>query len=105
MTIEFNVLVEERASRPSCGTARVRGSGAGTMTQHPDIVVDQFTQQATPFAASTAMRDEEALKLLVEFSGAGADDTVLDVACGPGLVVGPSRRPAAAPPASTSRRP
>src|SRR6476469_3528807 len=57
------------------------------MTQHTDIVVDQFTQQATPFAASTAMRDEEALKLLVEFSGAGADDTVLDVACGPGIVV------------------
>src|ERR1051325_6294439 len=57
------------------------------MTSHTDIVVDQFTQQATPFAASTAMRDEEALKLLVEFSGAGADDTVLDVACGPGLVV------------------
>ena len=57
------------------------------MTSHTDIVVDQFTQQATPFANSTAMRDEEALKLLVEFSGAGADDTVLDVACGPGLVV------------------
>ena len=57
------------------------------MTSHTDIVVDQFTRQATPFANSTAMRDEEALKLLVDFSGAGADDTVLDVACGPGLVV------------------
>ena len=57
------------------------------MTSHTDIVVDQFTQQATPFANSTAMRDEEALRLLVDFSGAGADDTVLDVACGPGLVV------------------
>jgi SAM-dependent methyltransferase len=33
------------------------------------------------------MRDEDALRLLVEFSGAGATDTVLDVACGPGLVV------------------
>lgn len=57
------------------------------MSTHNDIVVDQFTQQATPFAASTAMRDEEALRLLVDFSGAGADDSVLDVACGPGLVV------------------
>jgi SAM-dependent methyltransferase len=57
------------------------------MTSHTDIVVDQFTQQATPFANSTAMRDEQALKLLVDFSGTGADDTVLDVACGPGLVV------------------
>src|SRR6185295_16090756 len=57
------------------------------MTTHADIVVDQFTRQATPFANSAAMRDEDALRLLVEFSGAGAADTVLDVACGPGLVV------------------
>jgi SAM-dependent methyltransferase len=57
------------------------------MTRHTDIVVDQFTRQATPFANSTAMRHEDALKLLVDFSGAVADDTVLDVACGPGLVV------------------
>ena len=58
------------------------------MTSHTDIVVDQFTRQATPFANAAAMRDEEALRLLVEFSGATAADTVLDVACGPGLVVG-----------------
>ena len=58
------------------------------MTSHTDIVVDQFTRQATPFANAASMRDEEALRLLVEFSHAGAADTVLDVACGPGLVVG-----------------
>ena len=57
------------------------------MTSNADIVLDQFTRQATPFANSAAMRDEEALRLLVEFSGAAATDTVLDVACGPGLVV------------------
>src|SRR4051812_10906631 len=57
------------------------------MTSNADIVVDQFTRQATPFANSAAMRDEDALRLLVEVSGAGAGDTVLDVACGPGLVV------------------
>jgi SAM-dependent methyltransferase len=57
------------------------------MTSNADIVVDQFTRQATPFANAAAMRDEEALRLLVEFSGAGTNDTVLDVACGPGLVV------------------
>jgi SAM-dependent methyltransferase len=57
------------------------------MTSNADIVLDQFTRQAAPFANSTAMRDEEALRLLVEVSGAGASDTVLDVACGPGLVV------------------
>jgi len=57
------------------------------MTSNADTVVDQFTRQAAPFANSAAMRDEDALRLLVEFSGAGAADTVLDVACGPGLVV------------------
>src|SRR3954468_20545532 len=57
------------------------------MTSNADIVVNQFTRQAMPFASSAAMRDEDALRLLVEFSRAGADDTVLDVACGPGLVV------------------
>ncbi len=57
------------------------------MTSNADIVLDQFTRQAAPFANSAAMRDEEALWLLVEFSGATAADTVLDVACGPGLVV------------------
>jgi ubiquinone/menaquinone biosynthesis C-methylase UbiE len=57
------------------------------MTSNADIVIDQFTRQATPFANSAAMRDEDALRLLVEFSGAGGADTVLDVACGPGLVV------------------
>ena len=57
------------------------------MTSNADTVVDQFTRQATPFANSAAMRDEDALRLVVEFSGAGANDTVLDVACGPGLVV------------------
>src|SRR3954470_23852193 len=57
------------------------------MTSNADIVVDQFTRQAAPFANSAAMRDEEALHLLVEVFGAGASDSVLDVACGPGLVV------------------
>jgi SAM-dependent methyltransferase len=57
------------------------------VTSNADIVVDQFTRQAAPFANSAAMRDEDALRLLVNFSGTGADDTVLDVACGPGLVV------------------
>jgi SAM-dependent methyltransferase len=57
------------------------------MTSNAGIVVDQFTRQAAPFANSAAMRDEDALRLLVEFSGATPSDTVLDVACGPGLVV------------------
>jgi SAM-dependent methyltransferase len=40
-----------------------------------------------PFATAPSIRDETALALMIDFSGAGPDDTVLDVACGPGLVV------------------
>jgi SAM-dependent methyltransferase len=56
------------------------------VTSNADIVIEQFTRQATPFANAPSMRDEDALRLLVGFSGAGPADTVLDVACGPGLV-------------------
>lgn len=54
---------------------------------HREQILDQFTRQAVPFATAPAIRDEAALRLLVECAGAGPDDTVLDVACGPGLVV------------------
>jgi len=57
------------------------------MPAHRDLIVEQFTKQAVPFSTAPGVRDEEALRLLVEFAGAGPEDTVLDVACGPGLVV------------------
>src|SRR5437879_13189122 len=57
------------------------------MHSHQDTIRDQFTKQAIPFSNAPGVRDEEALRLLVDFAGAGPDDTVLDVACGPGLVV------------------
>src|SRR5205823_10619356 len=39
-----------------------------------------------PFATAPSIRDETALRLVIEFSGCGSDDTVLDVACGPGIL-------------------
>jgi len=57
------------------------------MSTHKDSILDQFTRQAVPFSTASAIKDEAALRLIVEFSGAGPDDTVLDVACGGGLVV------------------
>src|SRR6267378_7577554 len=57
------------------------------MPAHRDLIVEQFTKQAVPFSTAPGVRDEEALRLLVEFSGAGPEDRVLDVACGPGVVV------------------
>jgi SAM-dependent methyltransferase len=53
---------------------------------HRDVIVDQFTKQAVPFSTAPAIRDREALERLVAFASAGPDDTVLDVACGPGIV-------------------
>lgn len=56
-------------------------------TTHEQSILDQFTRQAIPFSTSPSIKDEIALKLVVDASGAGPADTVLDVACGPGLVV------------------
>ncbi len=51
---------------------------------HQDRIVEQFTQQAIPFAQLPGHLD--ALDLLIELARPTAADTVLDVACGPGLV-------------------
>ena len=53
---------------------------------HQDAILDQFTRQAVPFATAPSIRDEAALRTVVEFSGCGPTDTVLDVACGPGIL-------------------
>ena len=58
-----------------------------TRNPHRDLILDQFTRQATPFSTAKTISDEAALRLLLDFSGAGPRDTVLDVACGGGLVV------------------
>lgn len=56
------------------------------MTTHRDAILDQFTRQAVPFATAPGIKDEAALTLVIAFSGAGPTDTVLDVACGPGIL-------------------
>ena len=53
---------------------------------HKDLILDQFTRQAMPFSTASPITDAAALKLIVETSGAKATDTVLDVACGGGVV-------------------
>jgi SAM-dependent methyltransferase len=54
---------------------------------HREAILDQFTRQAVPFSTAPGIKNEQALSLLVEASGAGPTDTVLDVACGGGNVV------------------
>jgi ubiquinone/menaquinone biosynthesis C-methylase UbiE len=56
------------------------------MPSHRDTILDQFSRQAEPFSTAAPIRDERALQLLVDAARATANDTVLDVACGPGLV-------------------
>jgi ubiquinone/menaquinone biosynthesis C-methylase UbiE len=57
------------------------------MPDHRERILDQFTRQAVPFSSAPAIRNREALNRIVEMAGAGSGDTVLDVACGPGLLV------------------
>ena len=54
--------------------------------EHQAAILDQFTRQAVPFSIQQAHSQEAFLNLLLEMSGVGPEDNVLDVACGPGLV-------------------
>jgi ubiquinone/menaquinone biosynthesis C-methylase UbiE len=56
------------------------------MASHNSRILDQFTRQAVSFASAAPIRNEEALMQIVQAAGAGPEDTVLDVACGPGLL-------------------
>jgi ubiquinone/menaquinone biosynthesis C-methylase UbiE len=56
------------------------------MSSHNSRILDQFTRQAAPFAAAPAIRNQEALNRIVQWAGTTREDTVLDVACGPGLL-------------------
>src|SRR6185312_6990246 len=56
------------------------------MGSHNSRILDQFTRQAAPFAAAAAIRNQQVLDRIVQWAGAGPEDTVLDVACGPGLL-------------------
>ena len=54
---------------------------------HQDLILDQFTRQATPFSTASTITDANALRMIVEAAMPGPGDTVLDVACGGGIVV------------------
>jgi SAM-dependent methyltransferase len=53
------------------------------------LILDQFTRQAVPFAEMPAHSNEESIRLLIDRAAIDPADTVLDVACGPGLVACP----------------
>jgi len=56
-------------------------------TTHQERILDQFTRQATPFSTASPITDANELRMIVEAADPQPGDTVLDVACGGGLVV------------------
>jgi ubiquinone/menaquinone biosynthesis C-methylase UbiE len=57
------------------------------MSTHQQQILDQFTRQATPFSTASTITDSGALRMIVEATAPKPADTVLDVACGGGIVV------------------
>jgi ubiquinone/menaquinone biosynthesis C-methylase UbiE len=53
--------------------------------KHNQSIVDQFTRQAIPFSQKSQMSSDAAFKLMIDMCEVNAADTVLDVACGPGM--------------------
>jgi SAM-dependent methyltransferase len=62
------------------------GERAMTSAAHASLIRDQFTRQAVPFSTAVPIADPGALAAIVAAAAPGADDTVLDVACGGGIV-------------------
>lgn len=53
---------------------------------HNAEIVDQFTRQAEGFARAQSTRDQDLLQRIVSAAQPQPEDTVLDVACGPGIL-------------------
>jgi ubiquinone/menaquinone biosynthesis C-methylase UbiE len=72
--------------RTSSLDAHDTGAGSRTVTnkaeEHQRLILEQFTKQAIPFS----QMQNHSPELLLAASEVGPTDTVLDVACGPGLM-------------------
>ncbi len=55
-------------------------------TEHNQLILDQFTRQAEPFALAPSHSTEESLRVLLDALAVTSEDVALDVACGPGIV-------------------
>jgi ubiquinone/menaquinone biosynthesis C-methylase UbiE len=55
-------------------------------TDHKKAILDQFTKQAVPFMKKLGHADPSIFQTYLSLTGVTSKDTVLDVACGPGLV-------------------
>jgi ubiquinone/menaquinone biosynthesis C-methylase UbiE len=56
------------------------------LMHHDAEILDQFTRQAEPFLQRHKNSHEELLQLMADCADVGREDTVLDIACGPGII-------------------
>ena len=56
------------------------------ISSHNDFVISQFTKQAIPFAQMSQHSNQHGLDLMLKLCSPKQNDTVLDVACGSGIV-------------------
>src|SRR5438034_2130680 len=56
------------------------------MADHENRVRDEFTRQAETFSASAAITDAALTQRFIDALGEAAQGSVLDVACGPGIL-------------------
>jgi hypothetical protein len=54
--------------------------------EHLERVKQEFTRQAATFASSAAITDEQLTRRFTEAVGSDGGGTILDVACGPGII-------------------
>jgi len=54
---------------------------------HQDLILDQFTRQAQLFSTAAPITNEAALQMIVQAARPAPTDTMLDIACGGGIVV------------------
>jgi len=57
------------------------------MTSDNKMTIDQFTRQAAGYASAATIRNDQVIQRMVYLADLDVDDTTLDVACGPGLIV------------------
>jgi ubiquinone/menaquinone biosynthesis C-methylase UbiE len=61
-------------------------------TEHAAEIVDQFTRQAAQLAQFQTAKNQDILNQIIRMAEPGPSDTMLDVACGPGLLALEPRR-------------
>ena len=63
-----------------------KNSNNDSSSLHNESIISQFTKQAIPFTQLSEHSNQYGLELMVELAKPQKGDTVLDVACGPGIV-------------------